>query len=56
MDDSGKTVCIPASWTNATSSDPYVQIPARPELFRVPDLLELVWMLKQIDASKETKL
>jgi hypothetical protein len=56
LDDTGKTVCIPASWTNARGSDPYLQIPAEPVLFRVPDLLQLVLMLKQIDASKEIKL
>jgi hypothetical protein len=55
LDDSGKVVCIPASWTSARVPDPYLELPAEPVLFRVPDLQQLLQMVKQIDALNGRK-
>ena len=46
LDEAGTLRSLPARWTSAVADDPLVVIGAGRSLFRVPDLLELVALVR----------
>ena len=46
LDEAGVLRSLPARWTSAVADDPLVVIAAGRSLFRVPDLLELVDLVR----------
>lgn len=52
-DNHGKLVSIPAQWTSLFHEDPWVSLSTHQSFFRVPDLLELVNLIKGISRASE---
>jgi Family of unknown function (DUF5372) len=53
-DEAGKLCRLPAQWTSAADVDPFVLTSAGRSSLRVPDLLQLVALIKQLRATART--
>ncbi len=53
-DNHEKLVSIPAQWTSLFSEDPWVSLSANQSYFRVPDLLELIQLIKDVFITSNT--
>jgi hypothetical protein len=51
-DEDGRLVSLPAAWTSAVASDPFVVVADGRSFFRVQDLAELATLLKQLDEEE----
>ena len=47
-DGAGRTVSIPARWTDVEARDPYLVVAAGRSYFRVADLVELTYLLAEM--------
>ena len=52
-DKSGKLTSIPAQWTSMFPQDPWISMPNDNSYFRVPDLLELAHIIKDIGCASD---
>ncbi len=49
-----KLVSIPAQWTSLFPEDPWVSMSTNKSYFRVPDLLELIQLIKDVFGTSNT--
>jgi hypothetical protein len=51
-EDRGCLIGLPAEWTDAEASDPFVVVSAGRSRFRVEDLVRLVQLIAEIESSR----